>query len=95
MPAYKYEALDAAGRSQTGLVEADTPRTARAQLRERGLTPLSLNPVAAPSTKATPNISHWAGRSRGVGSWGPRQAVNAIDRYSVAKVVLSNTWRAC
>lgn len=52
MPAYKYEALDAAGRSQTGLVEADTPRTARAQLRERGLTPLSLNPVAAPSTSS-------------------------------------------
>ena len=51
MPAYKYEALDAAGRTQTGLVEADTPRTARAQLRDRGLTPLSLTAAAAPSTK--------------------------------------------
>ncbi len=52
MPAYKYEALDAAGRTQTGLVEADTPRTARAQLRERGLTPLALAAVAASSPKA-------------------------------------------
>ncbi len=52
MPAYKYEALDAAGRTQTGLLEAETPRAARAQLRERALTPLSVNPVAASAAKA-------------------------------------------
>ena len=42
MPAFKFEALNAAGRSQTGLIEADNPRAARAQLREMKLTPLSV-----------------------------------------------------
>jgi general secretion pathway protein F len=46
MPAFKFEALNAAGRSQTGLVEADNPRAARAQLREMKLTPLSVEQVA-------------------------------------------------
>ncbi len=46
MPAFKFEALNAAGRSQTGLIEADNPRAARAQLREMKLTPLSVEQVA-------------------------------------------------
>ena len=33
MPAYKFEALDAAGKSATGLLDADNARDARAQLR--------------------------------------------------------------
>ncbi|HVJ13202.1 MAG TPA: type II secretion system inner membrane protein GspF [Burkholderiales bacterium] len=39
MEAFRYQALDAAGRSVTGVVQADTPRDARAQLRGRGLLP--------------------------------------------------------
>jgi general secretion pathway protein F len=46
MPAFKFEALNAAGRTQTGLLEADNPRAARAQLREMKLTPLSVELVA-------------------------------------------------
>ncbi len=46
MPAYKYEALNAAGRTQTGLLEADNPRAARSQLREMQLTPLAVEVVA-------------------------------------------------
>lgn len=46
MPAYKYEALEASGRTQQGLIEADTPRAARSLLRERGLTPLNVTAVA-------------------------------------------------
>ena len=42
MPAYKYEALNAAGRTSSGLIEADTPRAARALLRAQSLVPLSL-----------------------------------------------------
>ncbi|MEL4179477.1 type II secretion system inner membrane protein GspF [Roseateles sp. PN1] len=45
MPAYKYEALNAAGRNSNGLVEADNPRAARAQLRGLNLVPLSITPV--------------------------------------------------
>ena len=42
MPAYKYEALNAAGRASSGLIEAETPRAARAMLRAQSLVPLSL-----------------------------------------------------
>ncbi len=40
MPAYKFEALTAAGKSTTGIVEADNARAARAQLRAQALVPL-------------------------------------------------------
>jgi general secretion pathway protein F len=45
MAAYRYEALDAAGREVSGLVQADTPRQARTQLRAQGLLPSALDPV--------------------------------------------------
>jgi general secretion pathway protein F len=47
MPAYRYEALDGAGKSRTGLVEADNAKAARAQLRGQGLVPMEMTPVAA------------------------------------------------
>jgi len=46
MPAYKFEALDAAGKSQNGLVEADNAKAARAQLRAQSLVPLDVALVA-------------------------------------------------
>lgn len=42
MAAYDYRALDAQGKTRSGVIEADSTRLARAQLRERGLTPLQL-----------------------------------------------------
>ena len=45
MPAYKYEALDAAGKAVDGLVEADNAKAARASLRGRGLVPMAVTPV--------------------------------------------------
>lgn len=51
MPAFKYEALNAAGRTQQGLLEADSARAARAQLRERNLTPLLVELVAQQEQK--------------------------------------------
>lgn len=47
MPAYRYEALDAAGKAGTGLVEAENPKAARAQLRAQALVPLAVTPVGA------------------------------------------------
>lgn len=42
MPAYSYQALDAQGRTQRGVLQSDTPRAARGVLRERGLHPLEV-----------------------------------------------------
>ena len=50
MPAYRFDALDAAGKSATGLLEADNAKAARAQLRSRELVPLSVTPVTAATT---------------------------------------------
>jgi general secretion pathway protein F len=45
MPAYTYEALDDQGRTQKGLIEADTARAARNQLRGKALIPLAVAPA--------------------------------------------------
>ena len=42
MAAYTYRALTAAGKASSGLIEADSPRQARALLRERGLLPTAV-----------------------------------------------------
>ena len=47
MPAYRFEALDPAGKTVNGLVEADNPKAARAQLRIQQLVPLKVENVAA------------------------------------------------
>lgn len=39
MAGFRFEAVDASGRRESGVLEADTPRQARARLRERGLVP--------------------------------------------------------
>ena len=46
MPAYTFEALDAQGTTQRGVLEADTAKAARAQLRQQALVPLQVEPVA-------------------------------------------------
>jgi len=45
MPAFKFEALDAAGKAATGLVEADNAKAARALVRAKDLVPLNVTPV--------------------------------------------------
>lgn len=71
MAAYQYRALDASGREQNGVIEAESARTARASLRERGLAPLDLTPIAAgrslaaartrlPTTELTLTSRQWA-----------------------------------
>lgn len=47
MEAFRYEALDAAGRTVSGVVQADSPRQARAQLRAQGLLPSAVDSVRA------------------------------------------------
>ena len=54
MPAYRYEALNAAGKASTGLLEADNAKAARAQLRAQALVPLEVTPVAAGNAAQSP-----------------------------------------
>jgi general secretion pathway protein F len=61
MEAFRYEALDAAGRTVSGVVQADTPRQARTQLRAQGLHPTSVDLVRARERARQP----WA---RGISS---------------------------
>ena len=45
MPAFAYQALDASGKTQRGVLQGDTARAVRGSLRERGLNPLSVEEV--------------------------------------------------
>jgi general secretion pathway protein F len=47
MPAFRYEAVDNVGATHKGVVNADSARSARADLRVQGLTPLSVEAIAA------------------------------------------------
>jgi general secretion pathway protein F len=51
MPAYKFEALNAAGKVNTGLVEADNVKAASSQLRAQSLIPLKVTQVASAGTE--------------------------------------------
>ena len=61
MPAFRYEAVDAGGATRKGVVNADSPRAARADLRTQGLTPLSVDAIA------TQVDASGATRARGLG----------------------------
>ena len=50
VPAYRFEALDASGKAQTGLVDADNSRAARSQLRAQALVPLAVTQVVSAGT---------------------------------------------
>jgi general secretion pathway protein F len=47
MPAFRYEAVDAGGATRKGVVNADSPRSARSDLRTQGLTPLKVEAISA------------------------------------------------
>ena len=47
MPAFRYEAVDSTGATHKGVVNADSARAARADLRVQGLTPLAVEAIAA------------------------------------------------
>src|SRR4051812_30063044 len=52
MAAYVFEALDAEGRAHKGVLEADTARAARSQLRTQNLVPLKVDPVVGGQSQA-------------------------------------------
>ncbi|WP_100658557.1 type II secretion system inner membrane protein GspF [Alteromonas flava] len=46
MPAYAYKALTQAGKNKSGVLEADTPRQVRQQLRDQALIPIDVEEVS-------------------------------------------------
>jgi len=52
MPAFEFTALDVTGREHKGVLEGDSPRAVRQQLRERQWTPLNVQEVAAREAKS-------------------------------------------
>jgi general secretion pathway protein F len=57
--AFAYQALDANGRKKRGVLEADTMRQVRQQLREMGLMPVEVEPAADNEQKAGQQVSRW------------------------------------
>jgi general secretion pathway protein F len=55
MPAYTFEALDAQGQTRKGVLEAETVKAARSQLRAQALVPLKVEPVRGAADAAGAN----------------------------------------
>ncbi len=67
MPAYRFEALQADGALRKGLIETDSSKSARAQLRAQSLVPLSVELIGSGETQADAHLPWWQrpiGRSR-------------------------------
>ncbi len=62
MPAYTYEALTELGATQRGVVEADTERAARTQLRGQSLIPLKVEVVAQDKPHVRGDVVLWSAR---------------------------------
>jgi general secretion pathway protein F len=52
MPVYSFEAISSAGDTRKGVIDADSAKAARAQLRSQALVPLKVEPVSAQSQDA-------------------------------------------
>jgi general secretion pathway protein F len=69
MGAFEYVALDAGGKEKKGVLEADTPRQIRQQLRDQGLTPLDVHEASQHESKSKTKRS----------SGGLRRGISATD----------------
>ena len=75
MPAFEYQALDPGGRTRRGVLEGDSARQIRTQLREQGLIPVDISEVAGEQRAA-----------EGSGfSWRPQRSVRAGDLALVTR----------
>ena len=59
MPAYRFEALQPDGQTRKGVVEADSQKSARSQLRSQSLVPLEVEPIGATDQAATAALPWW------------------------------------
>src|SRR5579875_1402871 len=64
MPVFTYRGLAADGRTVSGLVDADSPRSARLRLREQGIFPTELTQSATGATRSVKSVSGFFFRRR-------------------------------
>jgi len=64
VPAFSYSAIDADGKRKTGVVDADSAKFARTQLRDLGLMPDRVNPVEETPVSDAPDTSSRPSRRR-------------------------------
>ena len=65
MPAFEYIALDNSGRQKKGVVEGDSPKIARQQLRSQGLSPLEISLLAEKKERGKLKLSFGEGMNAG------------------------------
>ncbi len=73
MPVYAYRGLSGDGKTVAGIVDAESPRGARAKLRRTGVFPTDLRPEATPGTR------------RFAVSWRPSERVPAPELAAVTR----------
>lgn len=66
MPAFEYVSVDNDGRKRKGVLEADSARQVRQQLRDKGWLPVSVEPAASEHKAATGNQGFFRG---GMSAW--------------------------
>jgi general secretion pathway protein F len=60
---YKYEALGPDGKVRRGVLESDSPRQARARLREEGMLPVEVAPIGAEeASRGRRGVAPWRGQ---------------------------------
>ncbi len=62
MSGYRYEALAPDGKVRKGVLESDSPRQARARLREQGMLPVEVAPIAGDEASGARGFALWRGR---------------------------------
>ncbi len=58
MAAYEYQAQDSNGKTSRGVIQGDSPKSVRSQLRERGLTPLEVTEVREKAASSAASGAH-------------------------------------
>ncbi|MEP4726817.1 MAG: hypothetical protein ABJX24_15045, partial [Lentilitoribacter sp.] len=67
MAAFDYLAVDSRGKNKKGVIEGDTPRQARALLREQGLMPTEVTPTLTSNKNKAGKANSSKDKSKGTG----------------------------
>jgi general secretion pathway protein F len=90
LTAFRYEAAEDSGRIRTGVVDADSPRLARAGLRQQGLTPLSVEALnASNDARIDPATGDAKSGSRRATSGGFRRRLPTTERALLIRQLAS------